>query len=274
MKLDFFPFLRYVSKTTYFINEMVTARDCRIIYVLSGKGVFESDEIKIELCPNTLVYYSYNQPYKIEGNKENKLLFYTLNFDFTQEYTNVKTMKPLPINKVKNDCNLKTIPPELNNVFFKIADLKCAFWAKNDIERIYQEYIDQNDWSNSVCNAQLKILLIDIYRQVLKSKSQNSLCEKIKNTVCQNPHLNIKEIASLLNYHPFYLNEIFKKYEDTTLHNYIVQQRLIKANELICTTKLELSEIALICGFSSQAHLTSSFKKAYNITPGFSRHQM
>lgn len=36
----------------------------------------------------------------------------------------------------------------------------------------------------------------------------------------------------------------------------------------------QLSEIALECGFSSQAHLTAVLGKAYVVTPGYLRHKI
>lgn len=36
----------------------------------------------------------------------------------------------------------------------------------------------------------------------------------------------------------------------------------------------QLSEIALECGFSSQAHLTAVLGKAYGVTPGYLRHKI
>ena len=86
--------------------------------------------------------------------------------------------------------------------------------------------------------------------------------------------INIKELAAVLNYHPFYLNEIFKKNEGITLHKYLIQQRLIKAYELISTTQMPLIDIADICGFSSQSHFSSVFKNTYRITPGKLRRQI
>ena len=274
MKFDFAPFLRYIAKTTYFINKTVTARDCRIIYILSGKGTFESGGRKFALRPHVLIYCPYSRSYRIKSDREDKLLFYTLNFDFSQKYTDVKTMVPLPPGSRESRDVLKSVPRELEEIFSDAACLENAIWAESDIEIMYNEHLNREDGGAEICGALMKILLINIYRHMKKTKSENPLCEKIKMTVGQNPQLNIREIAERLNYHPFYLNEVFKKHEDMTLHRYIVRRRLIKANALICTTELPLSEIALECGFSSQAHLTAAFGKAYGVTPGYLRHKI
>jgi AraC family transcriptional regulator len=44
-------------------------------------------------------------------------------------------------------------------------------------------------------------------------------------------------------------------------------QRIEKANILLKTSQKPLIEIAFELGFSSQAHLTTSFRKASGVTP-------
>ena len=50
-------------------------------------------------------------------------------------------------------------------------------------------------------------------------------------------------------------------------HQYILQQRLQRASELLTRTDLSIERIAQECGFSSQSHLTAAFKTAYGVTP-------
>ena len=274
MNSNFYPFLRFVSKTTYFIDGTVVARDCRILYIISGYGSFESGGTTVKLCPNTLIFYPYDKPYCIKSEAESEMLFYTLNFDFSQDYTDIKTMCPQPANKHRQEYVLRSIPDELRNVFSNIIRFDNALWAENDIKHIYTEALNRDLGYGKICNSHLTILLTNIYRKVLKKGSNNSVCEKIKDLIEKNLQINIKELAAVLNYHPFYLNEVFKKNEGVTLHKYLIQQRLIKAYELISTTQMPLIDIADICGFSSQSHFSSVFKNTYRITPGKLRRQI
>lgn len=272
--MNFYPFLRFVYKTTYFIDETVVARDCRILYIISGFGSFESGGKTAKLQPNTLIFYPYDKPYRIKSEPESEMLFYTLNFDFSQDYTDIKIMRPQPENKHRQKYVLQSIPNELKNVFSDIIKFDNAFWAENDINHIYTESLNQDIGYGKICNSHLTILLMNIYRKVLKKDSNNLICEKIKDLIRRNWQINIKELAAVLNYHPFYLNEIFKKNEGITLHKYLIRQRLIKAYELISTTQMPLIDIAGICGFSSQSHFSSVFKNTYRITPGKLRRQI
>ena len=258
---NFSPFLRFISKTTYFINNTVIARDCRMLYVVSGNGLFECDGEIYKLSQSSLIYYPYGKAYRIKS--ENELLFYTLNFDFTEEFSQIKTMIPTTPDKFNSNEIFATIPtPE----FSKILYFENAIWAEEGIKNMYEESLGQQNGYREIQNSELKILLTRMWRHS-NSVNSTSLCQSVKAEVSSNLSINIQGIAKHLNYHPYYLNDLFKKSENISLHKYIEHQRLIRASKLLSETKLTIEEIALSCGFSSHAHLSSSFKKVYGISP-------
>lgn len=59
----------------------------------------------------------------------------------------------------------------------------------------------------------------------------------------------------------------FKKNMDISPHQYIIQERILLAKELLLKRKLPISEIAYCCGFNSQSHLTYYFRQHTGITP-------
>ena len=95
MNFNINPFVRHVAKSTYFIkNNYVVARDCRILYIISGNGLFKSQNQAYKLFPKTFIYYPYNTPYQIISDTEVDMLFYTINFDFNFDFSDVETMVP------------------------------------------------------------------------------------------------------------------------------------------------------------------------------------
>lgn len=253
------------------MNETVVARDCRMIYVISGHGSFTCDGETYVLAPNTLIFYPYEKRYRISS--EEGMLFYTLNFDFTQDYTKVTTMMPQPATTSQLQEGLHTIPEEFSQIFSKVIRFEHAFWAENEMKQIYTESLNQSFGHTQIRDSLLKILLIKIYRKKLHDGNHHPLCIKIKDLISSDLRMNIKELAATLNYHPFYISEVFKKNEGCTLHQYLTQQRLKKANALISTTQMSLDDIALMCGFSSQSHLSTMFKNEYHVSPGQFRRQ-
>ena len=95
MNTSFNPFVRYIAKSTYIIaNKDIIANDCRLIYIISGTGSLESGGKTYALSSGKLLYYPCGTPYKFTVNPEDKLLFYTVNFDFSHRYLNVLPMGP------------------------------------------------------------------------------------------------------------------------------------------------------------------------------------
>lgn len=60
----------------------------------------------------------------------------------------------------------------------------------------------------------------------------------------------------------------FRQSMGTSPHTYIVQRRISRAYTLLSESDKSLSEIAFDCGYSSQSHFTSQFKRITGNTPG------
>jgi transcriptional regulator GlxA family with amidase domain len=58
-----------------------------------------------------------------------------------------------------------------------------------------------------------------------------------------------------------------------TIGDYRRQLRLHRAEAMVLRTNIDLADIALACGFASQAHFCRSFKAAYGTTPSEFRSQ-
>jgi AraC family transcriptional regulator len=79
--------------------------------------------------------------------------------------------------------------------------------------------------------------------------------------------LSLVEIAQVINISPTYFASLFKRAIGTSPHQYVIQQRVERAQLLLSKTDLAIADIALEVGFSSQSHLTQQFKRFTGITP-------
>jgi AraC family transcriptional regulator len=79
--------------------------------------------------------------------------------------------------------------------------------------------------------------------------------------------IRVETLASLVQLSGGYFSRAFKVSTGETPHNYITWQRLRRAQMLMLTTDEPLSEIALMCGFTDQAHMTRSFACRVHQTP-------
>jgi AraC-like DNA-binding protein len=79
--------------------------------------------------------------------------------------------------------------------------------------------------------------------------------------------LTLEKLAEEAKFSPVYFHKLFKASTGKTLHDYIEEQRLKKAVELLISTDMTLTEIAYACGFSSQSYFSYAFKRRMGTSP-------
>ena len=82
-----------------------------------------------------------------------------------------------------------------------------------------------------------------------------------------NRDLSLTELASVVNISPTYFASLFKKVMGISPHQYVIKQRVERAEVMLKGTDLAIADIALQVGFSSQSHLTQQFKRLTGVTP-------
>ena len=86
--------------------------------------------------------------------------------------------------------------------------------------------------------------------------------------------ISIKALARIAGLSMYHFARAFKQSEGLTPHDYLVQRRVRRAQELLASTDLPLSEIALASGFSDQSHCARRFREHVGITPSSYRWSM
>jgi AraC-like DNA-binding protein len=66
---------------------------------------------------------------------------------------------------------------------------------------------------------------------------------------------------------PSHFGRSFKATVGVTPHSYLLNERVAMAKRLIAAGRLSIADIALECGFVSQAHFTTVFRKLSGSTP-------
>lgn len=72
----------------------------------------------------------------------------------------------------------------------------------------------------------------------------------------------------------YYFSRLFKQSTGISPYQYVIQQRIEKAKQLLKQDNLPLVEIALMCGFSSQSAFSRTFSKLVKTTPRSYRKQL
>lgn len=79
--------------------------------------------------------------------------------------------------------------------------------------------------------------------------------------------LSLTEIASEVGVHYVHLSRQFHKYNRCTVGELIRRRRVQYASHLLAHSRTPLAEIALVCGFSDQSHLSFLFKRYMGLSP-------
>lgn len=80
--------------------------------------------------------------------------------------------------------------------------------------------------------------------------------------------LQYPEISAAVGMSPYQFARLFREYMGTSLRQYVIQRRLARAEELLSWTNDSIADIAYSCGFGSQSHMTTLFRKHRGRTPG------
>jgi AraC family transcriptional regulator len=86
-----------------------------------------------------------------------------------------------------------------------------------------------------------------------------------------NEHLNqdikLVELADLLGMSQFHFSHLFKQAIGTSPYQYLLQQRIERAKQLLKQNDQSIMDIAFLCGFNSHSHLSKQFRQLTGMTP-------
>jgi AraC family transcriptional regulator len=98
--------------------------------------------------------------------------------------------------------------------------------------------------------------------------------ERVKEAVALAPNRKwtVAALAKIAGLSPFHLCRVFNQITGTSLYDYVLRERLVRALEAIPDCRQDITAIALDAGFSSHSHFTARFKDFFNCTPKTFRH--
>ncbi len=80
--------------------------------------------------------------------------------------------------------------------------------------------------------------------------------------------LTLRELAAEVGYSRSHFLRAFREATGVTPHRYLLNRRIERARRLLREAEMSIAQVASLCGFSSQAHLTLAFRKVCGLTPG------
>ena len=81
-------------------------------------------------------------------------------------------------------------------------------------------------------------------------------------------NVTVAELASTCGYSANHFARLFKHSFKKSPHQYLIERRIERAKRLLFDRSKPIAEVAVECGFATQAHLNGSFKRKLGLTPG------
>lgn len=157
-----------------------------------------------------------------------------------------------------------------------------TFCEDPQITVLYRQFLLNNSWkdpaSHLVLSSAATLLMIHMLRQYtqlqwtmpdvrggLAPAVRRRIKEQIEN--CLGESLTLADLAVEAGLSEFHFARMFRQSEGMAPHQYVLKQRLARAEDMLRHSTLSITEIALACGFSSASHLSHRFKSERGQTP-------
>ncbi len=80
-----------------------------------------------------------------------------------------------------------------------------------------------------------------------------------------------KEIAAFLHLHPNHISRLFRQFTGRSFSDHVLESRLKRARNIMKDPRMNISEVAFACGFSSANYFIRVYRRHFNRSPGRDR---
>jgi AraC family transcriptional regulator len=79
--------------------------------------------------------------------------------------------------------------------------------------------------------------------------------------------LSLEALAQQAGFSPYHFARLFRHTTGESPHQFVLRQRIERAQRLLAEREMPLACVARACGFADQSHLTQAFKRHLGLTP-------
>ncbi len=275
------PFVRQaiigsISRSTeYDVFYELRASDCRLFYIISGRGSIIIENEPYDLHAGDAILFQSGTKYIWQTVGNEVLHYISINFDYTHRFSHIrKPFHPVHADMFSDEDVLESIVFSNSTILNRHILLPNAQALEAKFRRLVTEYYLGGAFSDELLSTLLKALIISIVREFNIGSTQSSgggfeLTRDIMQYIQGHygEELSYDRLAEIYHLNPIYINRVFKKNSGISLHSFIVNYRINMAMELLRSTNTGVKEIAALVGFSDLPHFVRTFKRVTGRTP-------
>ncbi|MBR3246768.1 MAG: AraC family transcriptional regulator [Clostridiales bacterium] len=230
------------------------------------------DDRTIILKEKEILFVPPDMLHKIAGTRSGIRFIYLFNVDFLQvlfDYDEFQKLIREPL----------LITPETHPDVYSL---------------IFERFMEINDlyffYSTTVKEISIFSKLMDVFGMLMKKDYSDSLVVvqndkqrevyiKFKSLVewlamHSSENVSMDEAATHVGYSKFHFARLFKEYTGMTFNDYQTNLKLKEVERQLADTDLQISDIAMSCGFNNLTSLSRCFKKQYGCSPSQFRNRI
>ena len=151
-----------------------------------------------------------------------------------------------------------------------VQALKAEMIAKNSENDFYIHSLETALAAHLIRNYSTRASTIPDCEQGLSRRQLHRSIEYIQAHLDQN--LSLTAIAEELGLSSYYFCRLFKQSMGISPYQYLLQQRIEQAKQLLGRSTLKVTQVALACGFANSSHLAKHFRQQTGVSPTQFRH--
>lgn len=157
-----------------------------------------------------------------------------------------------------------------------------SYVVSRRLTNFFEDFIYEATNMQSNYTLMLDSISIQIVIQLLREINSNILNKINRKVYSDKPHINkaieyikeyynsnisIDDLCKVCNLSPYHFIRIFKLETGKTPHEFILDKKISKALRKIKDGQHSLNEVSQLCGFISQSHFSTVFKKKVGVSP-------
>lgn len=239
----------------------------QVYYIISGIALIECGNNSFKASPGNIVIVNGNELHYLEGISDD-LSFYVLRIEPMFLFSNqvdllqTKYLTPLYQNRI---------------AFFNLIenDPKITSCITDMIDEYENRKMGYELAVKALAYELLVLLLRGYIQKIISRKESHEKIQSLKRfeavlSLMESNYaetIHLEELAGLVNLSTCHFCRTFKQITGRTTTEYLNGVRVRKAAELLEDSDLNITEIALTCGFDSANYFSRIFKRLYGVSP-------